>query len=134
MKSIAFFGVVMFQLIACGSIKTETMIVYTDQNNNSFTLSRSEIIYKAIKPFESSSGTYSGGTDKQTKISSSDFDILKNLSFEMIKDETYHANKREMMTSVIMIQSKGENKRVVLYPSPQRTLFEKALRKTTGLD
>lgn len=110
------------------------MIYYTDQNNNRFTISKTEVIYKAIQPVESSSGIYSGGTDKQVKVSPADFELLKKLAFEMIEDEKYHANKREMMTSVISIQITGENKKVMLYPSPQRDTFEKALRKKAGLD
>ncbi len=110
------------------------MIYYTDQNNNRFIISKTEIVYKAIQHIESSSGTYSGGIDKQVKISLSDFELLKQLAFEMIEDEKHHANKREMMTSIISILSKGDTKQVMIYPSPQRETFEKALHKKARPD
>ena len=55
--------------VSCASMKNPSLIYYTDQNNNSFTISPSSLTYQGTKIENSSSGLYSGGKDRQIKIS-----------------------------------------------------------------
>ncbi len=87
-----------------------------------------------MKPVESSSGIYSGGTDKRVQITSSEFKHLEQLAIEMIEDQKSHAQRREMLTAVLWINTVGENKKAILSPSSLRSQFESALRNTVRLD
>lgn len=132
MKTLPFL-LFLIQLAGCASLKQSPIIYYTDQNNNRFTISRSEIVYIAIKPVESSSGTYSGGTDKQAQITSSDFKLLEKRAFEIMKNKKSHAKRREMLTAVLLIKTAGKSEKAILFPSSLRTEFEMELHKIAGL-
>lgn len=134
MKTLSFLLLCLLQLSACASLKQSDMIFYTDQNNNLFTLSKFELIYRAVKPNESSSGIYSGGTDKRVAMNSSEYKLLEKLAIELIESENTHAQRREMRTAVLVIKTAAERKEVLLYPSTLRLKFEQNLQNIAGLD
>lgn len=120
----------MIILIAgCGGLKRADMIYYTDQNNNTYTISRSIIDFRAVKPRESSSGLYSGGSDKQVTISADQFKKLSSLAEELLGDAPSHADRREMMTAVLRMGQPPKSREALLYPSEKRTALESALAK-----
>lgn len=103
------------------------MIYYTDQNNNSYTLTSSTMHYKAVQPAQSSSGLYSGGTSGSFSMPSQSYGELDVLARELISDSTGHAQKREMMTSVLRMGPPEEGMRAILNPSAKRAQFEALL-------
>lgn len=117
---------------ACASTKKTQMIYYTDQNNNSYSLSVSQINYRAIKPEQSSSGTYSGGNDRRVNISKKQFEKILTLAEQLFEDPSSHAERREMGTSILKMSQSINDKRVILYPSETRKEFEKILKQTLG--
>lgn len=132
MKALLFGSISLCILIvsqSCASINPNMKLVYTDQNNNYYTITRNKIDYKAIKPKESSSGIYSGGTDKTVKISSTDFKKLTSISELLIQEKNNHSIRREMMTSELKRSLNGKNERVILKNSENRAAFELLLKK-----
>lgn len=117
---------------ACASFSPEMKLVYIDQNNNRYSISSNEIAYKAIKPEESSTGTYSGGTDKTVPISSSDFKKIYSISKLLFEEKNTHAKRREMMTTILKRSLSGKTEQVILYASENRTAFEILLKALTA--
>tara|TARA_R110002072_G_scaffold9239_2_gene45312 strand:+ start:3799 stop:4209 length:411 start_codon:yes stop_codon:yes gene_type:complete len=128
---IGFYLYVFAVLNSCASLNSEMILVYTDQNNNRYTITANEIEYKAIQPEESSSGIYSGGTDKIAPISSGDFKKINSISELLFKEKSSHAIRREMMTSVLKRNYHGKSEQVILYTSENRTAFEILLKDLT---
>jgi hypothetical protein len=114
-------------LMGCGSSKKQSMIYYTDQNNNSYTLTSTTMQYKAVQPSQSSSGRYSGGTSGSFPMPSQSYGELDVLARELLRDSTRHAQKREMMTSVLRMGPSEEGMRAILKPSAKRAQFEALL-------
>lgn len=122
--------------MGCASSKKQAMIYYTDQNNNSYTLTSTIMHYKAVQPSQSSSGGYSGGTSGSFAMPSQSYGELDVLARELLKDSTRHAQKREMMTSVLRMGPPEEGIRAILKPSKKRAQFEallESLRKSAPL-
>lgn len=117
-------------IAGCGGLKRADMIYYTDQNNNTYAISRSLIDFRAMKPRESSSGLYSGGSDKQVAISTAQFKKLSSLAEDLLDNAASHAERREMMTAVLRIGQSSKSREVLLYPSEKRTALESALERT----
>lgn len=113
--------------------KQSTMrIIYTDQNNNQYSISSSEIRYVSIKASESSSGNYDGGEPFTISITETQFSEIKNLAEAVFEAKASHTTKRQMMTSIVSLTFNGETKRVTLTRSSERTALEtylKALKK-----
>ncbi|SDD66275.1 hypothetical protein SAMN04488104_104517 [Algoriphagus faecimaris] len=109
------------------------MIYYTDQNNNTYSVSATQISYRAIQPEKSSSGTYSGGTDREVNISEEQFKKINSLSERLFKDSSSHAERREMRTTILKKSKSLKEKKAILYPSDKRAEFEDILKKTLGL-
>jgi hypothetical protein len=117
---------------ACVSMKKHEMIQYTDQNNNTYSVSATQISYRAIRPENSSSGTYSGGSDRQKTISKDKFKKITSLAEQLFDDSSSHAVRREMRTAMLNIGPTGKEQKVILYPSAKRTEFEEILKLTLG--
>ncbi|KAF0973264.1 hypothetical protein FDP41_008471 [Naegleria fowleri] len=60
------------------------------------------LIYDAISPMESCSGTYSGGTSYQKQLSPNEFQILDDAFEEMRKNTHDHCNGRFKGTGVFI--------------------------------
>jgi hypothetical protein len=108
------------------------MIYYTDQNNNTYSVSATQISYCAIRPENSSSGTYSGGSDRQVNISKEQFKRINCLAERLFKDSSSHAERREMRTTILKKSKSLKEKKAILYPSDKRTEFEDILKQTLG--
>ena len=108
------------------------MIYYTDQNNNTYSVSATQISYRAIRPENSSSGTYSGGTDRQVSISKEQFKKINSLAEQLFEDFSSHAERREMRTTILKRSKFLKEKKAILYPSDKRAEFEDILKKTLG--
>ncbi|KAG2374353.1 hypothetical protein C9374_010923 [Naegleria lovaniensis] len=65
------------------------------------------LIYDAITPMQSSSGSYSGGTSYQKQLSPNEFKILDDAFEQLRKKTSGHCDKRAMGTGVF---TKGTNK------------------------
>ncbi|MFC7358500.1 hypothetical protein ACFQO1_12435 [Jejudonia soesokkakensis] len=101
---------------------------YTDQNNNQYYISSSEIRYVPIKASESSSGEYDGGEPVTIPITETQFSEIKKLTESVFEAIDSHTTKRQMMTSVISLTSNGETKRLTLTRSKERTALETYLK------
>jgi len=108
----------------------DTVIRYTDQNNNTYFITSEKVSYTPITPIESSSGTYSGGKKNTVKISEETFSKIRALSEEIVNDKKHHSVQRRMLTSVLNIHRgvKDTSEKIILLPSSKRTALEELLR------
>ncbi|KPQ19238.1 MAG: hypothetical protein HLUCCX10_03425 [Algoriphagus marincola HL-49] len=113
--------------VSCASMKNPSLIYYTDQNNNSFTISPSSLTYQGTKIENSSSGLYSGGKDRQIKISRPIFEKIHKLAETLLLDTSNHAERREMRTAILQVGDPSAGQRVMIYPSAEREKLEELL-------
>lgn len=129
-KTIKFY-VVMILLIMqnCATQVTAfDTLIYTDQNNNRFKIENLQLSYTAVKKIHSSTGQYSGGSNYSVQITKESYLNIKEKALSLIKDTANHAQKRLKTTSVLELNSKNQNYKVILLSSEQREVFENLLR------
>ncbi len=90
---------------------------YADGNGNLFKISTTEIHYIPITQETSSSGIYSGGLEKKVAIPTSQYHEIATLFEEAAKNKSAHTSKRKMMTGLVMINTRKEQKSIILRPS-----------------
>jgi hypothetical protein len=100
---------------------------YTDQNNNVYHISASEIRYVPVTAAESSSGVYSGGEKVSVRIQKEDFKQIAELINDLVNNSEGHTSKRTMGTSILNIRSDTGSKQIKLLRSKQRTELEQLL-------
>ncbi len=100
-----------------------TVMVYTDQSNNSYTITETSVEYDPITPAESSSGTYSGGEPWKKKIDNEVFYVIETWFSDIKKDKTQHLKKR-IKPSIVLSVKKGKKKEKVLIAKPNKEFDE----------
>lgn len=120
----------LFVLTGCGDRVDKMIYFYTDQNNNTYTISSSEVRYDPITPKESSSGVYSGGEKAVVPITQKTFRKIVQLAETLQQDTLSHIDRREMRTAILLAESNGKDiSRVILLPSEKRSALEKLLEE-----
>ena len=117
-------------LFSCATQKLNMPYLYTDQNNNQYSISASEIRYYPIEPSESSSGTYSGGEKITLKITPEAFKEISSQADALLLTSKEFTSARRMPMAIISVTKAGKTKRGILKPSEARTQFEILLKKT----
>lgn len=112
----------------CASgIKVYDHIVYTDQNNNQFHIKFPDLSYRAIQPTESSSGTYSGGTNFKAQLTGDDYTAINNLLQALVEDKAFHIEKRTKTSAVIEVRRQDQSTKTMVLPSSKRQELENLL-------
>ncbi|GHC49684.1 hypothetical protein [Ulvibacter litoralis] len=104
------------------------MYLYSDQNNNRFQITASEIRYIPMTASESSSGQYNGGKKATVKITKETFNQISTLAEAVFASEGV-TTQRRMLTAVLSLQNNGENRQVIATPSEERKRLEAVLRE-----
>jgi hypothetical protein len=99
---------------------------YSDGNSNVYNITSDKIEYIPVKKENSSSGTYSGGKAKVVKIKLKDFESLKTLFEEGIRNINYDL-KRELGTGQIYKADKAGTKVILAKDSELKARIEKQL-------
>ena len=121
LAGVFFFG------MSCTSIKNDTtMIRYTDQNNNQYTITKSLFEYVPITKNNSSSGIYDGGAPATGTITLAQFRELNKAATAVVNKAPENA-KREMLTSVLTIQTQGTTTTKIVRKSEERSHLETLL-------
>lgn len=104
--------------------------VYLDGSGNKYEFIKGKLEYIPVKPENSSSGEYSGGTAKTVDVCSQDVSLLK-LAFEKaIKATTEQQENREMMTGMVIRGKKNKELSVILKSdSVSKKELEELLKK-----
>ena len=100
-----------------------TIMVYTDQNNNTYTITETSVEYDPITPAESSSGMYSGGEPWKKKIDNEVFYVIETWFNDISKDKPQHLKKR-IKPSIVLSVKKGKKKEKVLIAKPNKEFDE----------
>jgi hypothetical protein len=79
---------------------------YIDGNNNCWEFETECIRYKAISKLMSSSGTYSGGTDKTIYLKENQQSTLDKLVENAIQDLASHSEIRTMGTALLQFNDR----------------------------
>jgi len=114
-------------LIQCNMPLANTSIYYTDQNNNTFSISANSLEYNPILAEESSSGTYDGGEPATVSLSKEQFEAIRNGAVTLLEDTSKHSEKRQMMTAVLQLKTTDSSTRKILVKSSERAAFEALL-------
>ena len=117
-------------LESCATHKLSMTYSYTDQNNNQYGISVSEIKYRPIEPSESSSGYYDGGEKITMKITVETFNKISNQADAILLASESFASARRMRTAILSRTKNGETKKVIINTSEKRTAFELLLKQT----
>ena len=104
-------------------------IIYTDQNNNVYTVFADELSYDPISESESSSGVYSGGDPAKVAIETSEYEEILQIAEQIANDSEGKSEVREMRTSVLTLVDNRESNSYILKPSESRIRFEELLQK-----
>lgn len=116
MKKISLLLVLLGILWSC--INAQNMIYYYyDGSGNQYKIENQTIEYIPKLPSESSSGIYDGGKPFKRTLTKEEWLKLEELFEQALLKSEYHTNKRAMMTGMIQIQKKQENKTCILLPN-----------------
>lgn len=105
-----------------------TTYYYTDQNNNSYSITASEVIYNPVKASESSSGYYDGGEPKRARITSETFHEVSKMAELLLQNSEEFAKRREMRTAILSASNNDQTIKAILMPSKERSTFEDLLQ------
>jgi len=89
---------------------------YADGNGNRYTITRSALSYIPVKPEESSSGTYSGGSPTSITITSGEFQRISDVLMKAVDNPASHSSNRVMMSGTISMINKSNKKQIILAP------------------
>ena len=129
-KITLFLTAIILGLFSCATQKQAMTYLYTDQNNNQYNISASEIRYNPIEPSESSSGTYSGDEKITLKITPEAFKEISKQADALLLTSKEFTSARRMLTAIISVTKGGKTKKGILKPSDARIKFEVLLKQT----
>lgn len=107
---------IVFLLITGCDSKNQATYNYLDGNGNKYTISEKSLEYMPIDPDSSSSGFYSGGEYKKTKITESDYSSITSLLDETIIDTSIHIENRIMGSGLIILEKNNETISAIIKP------------------
>lgn len=96
-----------------------------DGNNNSYKLFRSNsdekitIRYEPVKPSQSSSGVYNGGSVKESHLGEEQFKKILKIILELIENKDCHSERRKMGTFLLKYQSSEMKAKAIIIKNPQ---------------
>lgn len=105
----------------------ETVLNYTDQNNNQYILQNLMLEYRPVAPHQSSSGTYSGGMAAKTSIHADAALRIRSLSEAILAATAHHTNTRQKTTSVLRLMEGETTREVIISPCTERNALEHLL-------
>jgi hypothetical protein len=118
-----------YVVISCAASKIDmTTYYYTDQNNNSYSITASEVIYNPVKASESSSGYYDGGEPARAGITTETFQKISKMTETLLLNTEAFAKQREMRTAILSVSKNKQTIRAILKPSKERSAFEDLLQ------
>jgi hypothetical protein len=102
--------------LSMASCKTQDIIkyVYSDGNNNSYIIRKTELEYKPVTPMESSSGVYSGGNPRTIDLTQSEYDKIVAVLNKAIEDKSMHIDQRIMMSGLISVENQSGKQTYIL--------------------
>ena len=107
----------------------KTSYEYADGSANLYLLTETQLRYVAVVPEESSSGSYSGGENKNVTISATQFNELKKLFDQALVNSSIHLSNRVMMSGMVS-RIGSTNKQCIIKPNCSEMIeLEKALKK-----
>ena len=114
---------------SCATHKLSMTYLYTDQNNNQYGISASEIKYHPIEPSESSSGYYDGGEKITVMITVEAFNKISNQADALLLASEAYTTARRMRTAILSRIKDGKTKKGIINPSEKRSAFDLLLKQ-----
>lgn len=106
---------------------SNSSIYYTDQNNNTYSISAKSLVYNPITAKESSSGAYDGGEPATVALTKEQFETMLSSAKALIEDTSKHSEMRRMMTAVLLLKDADSSNRKIVVKSANRSAFEALL-------
>jgi hypothetical protein len=101
---------------------------YADGNANRYILTNNALEYIPVKPEESSSGVYSGGTPTMIKITPEQHQQIHATILLLIGNTQLHLPNRVKMSGLLF--NRTENFSVIIKPGPELSTLDSLLRST----
>lgn len=118
------------EVVATGNAWYEKNYRYADGNANEYVFSKNSFEYFPVKPAQSSSGTYDGGTYIKKLPDLKGFFALADLVKSAYETKADHIMKREMGSGAIEIWEGGNKMAFIVKPgSASQQKIEAALKK-----
>ena len=106
---------------------------YSDGNGNVWKIDSASIHYIPVKPNMSSSGIYSGGEEKTSKIEEREFLLILQEFEGIFNNKSIHIRQRIMTSGYLSILERGKKEREVIFKSgKEKDKLEKLLKKFIG--
>lgn len=77
---------------------------YVDGNNNTYEITESSLSYDPVKPENSSSGTYSGGTPYSMDLNVGQWESIRSAVERTLKDNDNLVDTRTMGSGMLIIE------------------------------
>lgn len=107
------------------------LLTYYDFSNNRYRVTKEKIHYLPMTPEQSSSGTYSGGEEKECGISMEIFAEIVEQVKAITENTSLHQEKRRMLTAMMVVDWGEESGRYIIRRSAEQkslvALFKKGL-------
>lgn len=107
--------------------------IYTDGNNNTYSLKGDTLKYNPVKKINSSSGQYDGGEIKTIKLNAGQIETLTSLFDTALKTTNIHIQQREMGCGTLAkIKPDNEQRAYLKMNAEEKIEIEKYLLQLLG--
>ena len=112
------------------SFGIDSQYIYTDGNNNTYSLRGDTLNYYPVKKINSSSGQYDGGDSKSIQLDKDQIEKLIDLFNLTLNNIDIHQKKREMgCGTLVVIESKNEQRIYIKRNAQEKIQMEQYLKE-----
>ena len=112
------------------SFGIDSQYIYTDGNNNTYSLQGDTLNYYPVKKINSSSGQYDGGDLKSIQLDKDQLEKLIDLFNLTLNNIGIHQKKREMgCGTLVVIESKNEQRIYIKRNAQEKIQMEQYLKE-----
>jgi hypothetical protein len=126
LQTLLIFGLILL-LTNCGNMK-EIVYSYSDGSGNSYVIKKNTIKYIPVKVNESSSGIYSGGEEKQSAVSESEYSEIADMFNSISNNKSIQIENRIMTSGIITIENKNKSAVIIFKDAQTQEVLENKLK------
>ncbi|MBN2776747.1 MAG: hypothetical protein JXR36_03850 [Bacteroidales bacterium] len=108
-------------------IDSPVQIIYNDGSSNAHIISKDNYKYSPVTPQESSSGTYSGGEQREVNINENLFNEIFIKALSIAENKTIHIESRMMGTGMLRIKYENSETQIYIDKCMELENFERFL-------
>ena len=121
--------ILVFSFFYCKQDK-DTEYSYADGSGNAYIITATSLEYLPVEPANSSSGIYDGGDYKKIELSKDQYDHIRQLLETAVLNTNVHTTDRIKTSGMIIINSNGKKKVIIIKPNCKEQLEIEAYLKS----